>query len=52
MGSLTYRTLAFIYAPIKLKSFPHPKVTWNDYLCHCKEGYKGADCDELEYCHW
>ena len=28
------------------------KVTWNDYQCKCKDGYKGGDCEELEYCHW
>ena len=28
------------------------KVTWNDYQCQCEAGYKGGDCEELEYCHW
>merc|ERR1719266_2238559 len=28
------------------------KVTWNDYQCQCQDGYKGGDCEELEYCHW
>merc|ERR1719278_21762 len=28
------------------------KVTWNDYQCQCEDGYKGGDCEELEYCHW
>jgi protein crumbs len=28
------------------------EVTWNDYLCHCTEGYRGRNCAEKEYCHW
>ena len=28
------------------------QVTWNDYQCKCKAGYKGGDCEELEYCYW
>lgn len=27
-------------------------VTWNDYRCECTEGYKGNNCEEIEYCHW
>ena len=27
-------------------------VTWNDYFCKCKDGYKGVNCDEKEYCYW
>lgn len=27
-------------------------VTWNDYICECQLGYKGGNCDEIEYCHW
>ena len=25
-------------------------VTWNDYVCQCPPGFKGANCDEIEYC--
>ena len=25
-------------------------VTWNDYVCTCTFGFKGKNCDELEYC--
>lgn len=25
-------------------------VTWNDYHCTCTFGFKGKNCDELEYC--
>ena len=25
-------------------------VTWNDYQCTCTFGFKGKNCDELEYC--
>ena len=28
------------------------RITWNDYQCQCKDGYKGRDCEELEYCFW
>ena len=27
-------------------------VTWNDYRCECKEGWKGRNCSEKEYCFW
>lgn len=25
-------------------------VTWNAFICECPEGFKGADCSEIEYC--
>ena len=28
------------------------RVTWNDYFCKCEEGYKGENCEEIEFCHW
>ena len=27
-------------------------VTWNAYVCDCKPGFKGKNCDEIEYCFW
>jgi len=27
-------------------------VTWNAYQCECKPGYKGENCDEIEFCFW
>lgn len=24
--------------------------TWNDYTCKCPNGYKGKDCQEIEFC--
>ncbi|CAH4035209.1 unnamed protein product [Pieris brassicae] len=24
--------------------------TWNDYMCTCPRGYKGKQCDEVEFC--
>ncbi|XP_073817054.1 cell polarity complex component crumbs isoform X3 [Musca autumnalis] len=24
--------------------------TWNDYICKCPNGYKGKDCQEIEFC--
>jgi len=27
-------------------------VTWNAYVCNCKPGFKGENCDEIEYCFW
>lgn len=24
--------------------------TWNDYRCNCTRGFKGKDCNELEFC--
>ena len=27
-------------------------VTWNDYRCECKEGWKGRKCNDKEYCFW
>lgn len=24
--------------------------TWNDYTCQCPNGYKGKDCQEIEFC--
>ncbi|XP_072395755.1 protein crumbs [Diabrotica undecimpunctata] len=26
------------------------KITWNDYMCVCPIGFKGKDCNELEFC--
>ena len=27
-------------------------VTWNDYRCECKDGWKGRNCTEKEFCFW
>ncbi|GLH08522.1 Neurogenic locus Notch protein [Gryllus bimaculatus] len=26
------------------------EVTWNDFECKCKRGYKGKRCEEMEFC--
>ncbi|GAB6032299.1 hypothetical protein CHUAL_010938 [Chamberlinius hualienensis] len=25
-------------------------VTWNDYVCHCAEGFRGKNCTDKEFC--
>ncbi|XP_075227942.1 cell polarity complex component crumbs isoform X2 [Lycorma delicatula] len=26
------------------------EITWNDFICHCTRGYKGKECEEMEFC--